>query len=673
MEDVPAPAAAQYAATSGSVRQIVRQIGPWRLAGTLLFLVLAFAFARFSWNVVLSSDIERMLYDYRATFAAPRTGQDSRITMIAYDDQTLIETGRRSPLDRVILARALERIDRLGAKAIGIDILFDQATPEDATLIAAFRAMRTPTYIAFATNAANPEFMQVEQEDFLRSFLAQLRGSAVRPTSIMLASDRQDDVIRRWPEQPTTLPPLLPNALAQVHPEFRDYRGAVRFRLPEFVDTPVFNELTIQFLANPAIPDAVLAPQIEGRYVLIGGKIPGIDQFETPFSRVAGGTTAGLEVLAHLLAQKLDGHRFGAIPSWVLWITALIVVAAGAATSLLDLRPWAMALVLVLQLTSLAMLPFWLQQNGIDTLQLPVAGWTGGWILAFGAIGTAARSVNAEQRRFAQSALGKYLPVDVANEILRDPDQLQLHGTKREIYALFTDLEGFTKLSHAIEPEMVAFLLNRYLDMLCDVVLRHGGTIDKFVGDAVVAFWGAPIARPDDADRATAAAIEMYEAGERFRREAPEGVPPIGITRVGLHCGEAVVGNFGGKGRIQYTALGDSMNLAARLESANKQLKTRVLVSETAAERTEGVRFRPMGRVTVRGRTTPIAIFEPVPHISEENVTRLTALVAEFDQGVVQALEDLERYSGDHPEDAAIANLVYRLRKAGPGGSFVLD
>lgn len=80
-----------------------------------------------------------------------------------------------------------------------------------------------------------------------------------------------------------------------------------------------------------------------------------------------------------------------------------------------------------------------------------------------------------------------------------------------------------------------------------------------------------------------------------------------------------------------------------------------------------------MGRVTVRGRTTPIAIFEPVPHISEENVTRLTALVAEFDQGVVQALEDLERYSGDHPEDAAIANLVYRLRKAGPGGSFVLD
>jgi adenylate cyclase len=261
----------------------------------------------------------------------------------------------------------------------------------------------------------------------------------------------------------------------------------------------------------------------------------------------------------------------------------------------------------------------------------------------------------------------------VANAIMRDPTRLALHGTKAEIYALFTDLEGFTKLSHAIEPEMVALLLNRYLEMLCDVVLRHGGTIDKFVGDAVVAFWGAPIARPDDADRAARAAIEMYQAGEEFRHSAPPGVPPIGVTRVGLHRGEAVVGNFGGEGRIQYTALGDSMNLAARLESANKQLKTRALVSETAARGVGSVPFRPMGRVRVRGRATPIAVFEPVPDLSDADVTRLTALYARFDHGDVHALHELEVFSGAHPDDAAVANLVYRLREVGPGGSFALD
>src|SRR3546814_12599619 len=101
---------------------------------------------------------------------------------------------------------------------------------------------------------------------------------------------------------------------------------------------------------------------------------------------------------------------------------------------------------------------------------------------------------------------------------MRDPDQLSLHGERRNIYCVFTDLEGFTKLSHAVTPETVARLLNEYLDRLSDIVLDHGGTIDKFVGDAVVAFWGAPLSRPDDGERAAAAALAMYEAGEKFRK-----------------------------------------------------------------------------------------------------------------------------------------------------------
>src|SRR3546814_12770088 len=144
---------------------------------------------------------------------------------------------------------------------------------------------------------------------------------------------------------------------------------------------------------------------------------------------------------------------------------------------------------------------------------------------------------------------------------------------------MFTDMEGFTKLSHAITPEQLSTLLNRYLDLLGETVLKHGGTIDKFVGDAVVAFWGAPIAREDDADRAAKAAIAMYEAGREFARSGGDDIPPRGKTRVGLHRGEAVVGNFGGEGRIQYTGIGHSRKHAPRLESAKKQTKRNTPVS----------------------------------------------------------------------------------------------
>lgn len=682
-DSAPAKAGAQTPGEAGSrpspgyaevsrLLPVFRRLGPFRLAATGLFLLLALLLARLSWQLPLTGDVERMLYDFRASGAVPFVEQDDRITMVVYNDQTLIATGRRSPLDRVTLARALERLDAMRPKGIGIDILIDQPTPEDDVLISAFRAMRTPTYIAFASAETNGENIEYAQEQFIRDFAARIANPAVRRASVLFETDNTDNVIRNWPRQPTTLPPLLSNALTPVHPEFRSYQGAIRFRQAIDPERPVFAKLPID-LFTADIPDEVLRPQIEGRFILIGGDIFDLDRFETPQTRDGAGTMIGLEVHAHMLAQLLDGVRYAIPPGWLLWGAAVIIIAAGALTGMSDLNPRLIGILLLAQGALIAWLPYWAQGRGVDTQQLPVFGWAAGWVLAFVAVGSASRSLVSQQRRFAQSALGRYLPRDVAAEILRDPDRLALHGEKREIYALFTDLEGFTKLSHAIAPEMVAFLLNRYLDALSEVVLKHGGTIDKFVGDAVVAFWGAPIARPDDADRAVAAAIDMFEAGERFRREAPEGVPPIGCTRVGLHVGEAIVGNFGGEGRIQYTALGDSMNLAARLESANKQLKTTALVSEPVVRRATTGLFRPMGRISVRGRATPIMVYEPVKKDSEQDVTRLTALVSRFDQGDTQALEELEIFSAERPRDAALACLVQRLRHAGAGGSFVLD
>ncbi|HEX8641311.1 MAG TPA: adenylate/guanylate cyclase domain-containing protein [Allosphingosinicella sp.] len=656
------------------LRPVLKQVGPVRLLGTLLFLLLGLYIARFSWEVPLASDAERVLFDTRFEAGADRTlEQDGRIVLITYNDDTLAMLGKRSPLDRALLARALTAIDAMNPRAIGIDIIIDQAQPEDPALLEAFRRLRTPTYLALATAAYNPEQMLPWQEEFLRNFLREAAPGPVRPASIRLETDLADNVIRRWPNQPRDLPPLLADVMAPVRPQFRNHHGLIDFRVPasgRADEVPVFTNLPIQFVTE--FPEGV-REMIQGRYVLIGGDIQDLDNYETPMTRITGRWMKGLEVHAQMLAQLLDGRMPPPVPSWALWIAALGVVAAGALTSLLEVRGWKLALILLFQLAFFGYLPFQLQAMDIDTLGLPAFGWGAGWLLAFVGVGTAARAVGSEQRRFAQSALGKYLPPDIANEIMRDPERLSLRGEKKQIYALFTDLEGFTKLSHAITPEQLSALLNRYLDLMSDTVLKHGGTIDKFVGDAVVAFWGAPIDRPDDADRAVKAAAAMFDCGEEFRRSPGDGIPPIGCTRVGLHRGEAVVGNFGGEGRMQYTALGDGMNTAARLESANKALKTTILVSTQAKEDCTLDVFRPMGRVVLSGRSTPCEVWEPVPHMAPDLRAKLNSLWERYDHGSdIEALRALEALAAEHKEDAALGEFVYRIREAGPGGHFVL-
>jgi adenylate cyclase len=141
------------------------------------------------------------------------------------------------------------------------------------------------------------------------------------------------------------------------------------------------------------------------------------------------------------------------------------------------------------------------------------AAITGG-MSSTSAAAAAARGVGSEQRQFAQSALGRYLPPEIARAIIKDPDRLKLTGERRTIHALFSDIEGFTTLTHAIEPERTAALLNAYLDRISNVVLEHGGTIDKFVGDSVVAFWGAPLSRETDAENAVRAAIAIARVRE---------------------------------------------------------------------------------------------------------------------------------------------------------------
>lgn len=670
----------------------VREAGAQRLAVTGLLLLAALLLARLSWALPFTDNAERALFDWRSYVLAEQVEQDPRVVMVVYNDRTLIDLRKRSPLDRGMLARALRNIDGMGATAIGIDMLFDQPQDEDDDLIATLRAMQTPVSVGYAETDINALDIQFEQQQYLDSFMARLDGSNARPASVTLSE--RGGVTRTWPDFDRDGVALLGRSMlaSAGEPEaatFPGYEGAIRYRKPALVDVPIFNSTSIDFYANDelmAIPavraEAEIA--IRGAYVLIGGDILDYDRALTPFSGIDDDAVAGkarnvrppgIEIHAHKVAQMLDGARLPQVSSAYLWVFAVFTMLAAALTGLLEARSWRFVPLLLVQLALFLGLPFYLHWQGMDTYGFPAIGPALGWVLAFVAVTSAARAAGAVQRRFAQGALGKYLPASIAEEIIAHPELLQLGGAKREIYVIFSDLEGFTKMSHAIEPEMVAKLLNRYLEMLSQVVLDHGGILDKFVGDAVVAFWGAPIARPDDADNAARAGFALWQAGEAFRAEVAAmdaSLPKIGKTRVGMHFGEAVVGNFGGENRIQYTALGDSMNTAARLEAANKSLDSSVMASEEFASRTTLDWWRPMGRVVLRGRARAVDLREPAPDFAVSECAELRVALETLDTDRESGLQLLAAIVARNPADMALQNLLLRCKDLNVEGSYVL-
>ncbi len=666
----------------------MREAGSRRLALTALLLIAALLLARFSWSYTatggeerttpITGQAEQALYDVRSFIFAPQVTQDERILLIVYNDQTLINARKRSPLDRGLLATTLRNIDSLGAKAIGIDILFDQPQDEDEDLIETLRAMKTPVSVAYAETGVNSFDIRHEQQQYLEQFLARLEGSNAHPASIAL--DNAFGVTRRWPNSYAHLPPVLGRAMldasGQAAKTLPGYEGAIRYRRPaldaESDTTPTYASFPVDNFADPELA-AAFGSIVEGRYVLIGGDIVDYDRVATPITEVTGEMRPpGIAVHAEMIAQMLDDERLPQVPPAMLWVAALLIVGCSAMTGLVEMRSLRVYPLLAAQFAAVAGLPFLLHWRGVDTLGLPAAGWILGWALAFAAVTSAARASGAVQRRFAQGALGKYLPQEMAAEIIERPELLNLHGEKKELFVLFSDLEGFTKMSHALPPETVARLVNQYLDALSQVVLDHGGVIDKFVGDAVVAFWGAPIAKPDDGERAARAGYAVWQAGETFRRSVEEGIPPIGKTRVGLHWGEAVVGNFGGASRIQYTALGDSMNTAARLEAANKALDTSVMASREFAERSGLDWWRQMGSVVLRGRNKPVELFEPAPDFRADDKAALDRAVALIDTDLEAAISAITDLVKRHPNDAGLVNLLERTRNLGPNKAYPL-
>jgi adenylate cyclase len=285
-----------------------------------------------------------------------------------------------------------------------------------------------------------------------------------------------------------------------------------------------------------------------------------------------------------------------------------------------------------------------------------------------------ARRRQAEAER-AYASLSRYFSPNLAQRLASDADAVDLGGQRREIASLFTDIASFTALVESMEPSVLGPLLNEYLTGMTDIVFVHDGTVAKIVGDALHVLFGAPGEQPDHADRAVACALALDEYAQSFRELCRQKGIALGVTRIGVHAGPAIVGNFGGGRFFDYTAYGDTINVAARLEAANKQLGTRICVSAILAGKVKDFRGRPVGDLMLRGRTEALRTFEPlgVEKFGDQSTKSYLEAFARLEAADPGAMAAFAAHVGKHADDQLAGFHLKRLLNGATGTRIALD
>jgi adenylate cyclase len=285
-----------------------------------------------------------------------------------------------------------------------------------------------------------------------------------------------------------------------------------------------------------------------------------------------------------------------------------------------------------------------------------------------------ARRRQAQAER-AHASLSRYFSPNLAQRLAGDSDAIDLCGQRRQIATLFTDIASFTTLVESLEPDVLGPLLNDYLVGMTDIVFAHDGTVAKIVGDGLHVLFGAPGEQPDHAARAVECALALDEYSQSFRARWHEKGPALGVTRIGAHAGSAIVGNFGGGKFFDYTAYGDTINVAARLEAANKQLGSRICVSELLAAKVPDFRGRPVGDLILRGRTEALRAFEPLRTEQYEAPASQSYLEAfgKLEAGDAGAIAAFAAHIGKYPDDQLASFHLKRLLNGASGIRIVMD
>jgi len=344
------------------------------------------------------------------------------------------------------------------------------------------------------------------------------------------------------------------------------------------------------------------ASLFDGKIVMIGATAPILqDRHFTPIDQST--PMPGVEIQANAIQTILDREFLlhQGLLGFVAMVFCMVLVGV---ISFLYLPVLGGAAVLAFELVAFPFYAQWSFNRGVIVdLIWPV------FALVFAYLATLAYRYVTEfkEKRKLKAAFSHYVSPELVNEIGNNPDALKLGGERRNITAMFLDLENFTHLSESMEPADVVSLVNRYFDALTKVIMAHGGTVDKFEGDAIMALFGAPLPCEDHGLKACVTALALREKMEELSEETGSGLK----MRIGVASGDSIVGNMGSVDRFDYTAMGDTVNTASRLESGNKFYGTRILVNAAAAAAAEGaLSFRRMDRVRLKGKDEAIDIYE---------------------------------------------------------------
>ena len=351
----------------------------------------------------------------------------------------------------------------------------------------------------------------------------------------------------------------------------------------------------------------------KGGLVFIGATAVGLkDVFAVPLG--ATGSMAGPHIHANVADMILSGRVIHRLAPW-LCVLLTLLVSVGARYAVMPARvlPGIAGAVSLLGAAHLGgLLAF---GRGV---WIPLVPATLGWVLATGGGFAYQYVVEGREKRQVRGLFSRYLSRDVYEQVLANPSLAELGGTRRHMSVLFSDMRGFTTLSERGDPEALVEQLNEYFTRMVDVVFAHRGTLDKFVGDMVMALFGAPLDDEDHAEHAVATAVAMVKAlGELNRGWALQGRPTLGIG-IGINSGEMIAGTIGSQQVRSYTVIGDAVNLGARLESLNKEYGTSIIISDATRRQLRSAwPLRPLGSVVVKGKSVAVDIFEVVVESGE--------------------------------------------------------
>jgi adenylate cyclase len=374
--------------------------------------------------------------------------------------------------------------------------------------------------------------------------------------------------------------------------------------------------------ASDVLQGKASAELLRGAIVLIGTTAPGLmDLRTTPVQE----SYPGVEVHANLIAGILDS-QVKARPAYTIGyeFISLLLLGLLLALTLPLLSPlWATALTLgAVALLGAFNLYIWQAANQV----LPIATALMMTAALFVINMSYGFFIESHGKRSLARLFGQYVPPELVDEMAKDPGAYSLSGESRELTVLFTDVRGFTTISEGLDPQQLTQLMNEFLTPMTQIIHRHRGTIDKYMGDAIMAFWGAPLHDPDHARHALQAALDMVASLDALQvKFKAHGWPPINIG-VGLNTGHMTVGNMGSEFRLAYTVMGDAVNLGSRLEGLTKEYGVQIIVSEFTRAAVPDFVFRELDCVRVKGKDKPVRIYQPLGETAQVSATDLAEL-----------------------------------------------